>query len=73
MKEVLEKSFDTGTRMQENLPQKSSRRARNGVAGMERERKTGGSSQEKNQQAQVSVNYSGKEKRRKKIKKTLRC
>lgn len=53
--------------MQENLPQKGSRRARNGVAGMERERETGGS-QEKNQQARVSVNYSGKDNRRKKVK-----
>lgn len=34
--------------MQENLPQKGSRRARNGVAGMERERETGGSQEKTN-------------------------
>lgn len=56
--------------MQENLPQKGSRRARNGVAGMERERETGGS-QEKNQQARVRLIIVGKTRGEKKLK-TLR-
>lgn len=58
--------------MQENLPQKGSRRARNGVAGMERERETGGVHKKKINRLAFRLIIVGKTRGEKSLKKLRR-